>query len=183
MNGEEGYTLVELMVTLLVALVLGALLASIYMAVARRVATWQRAVVLENDAHLMVQRLSTDLLAANQLAFEAERYTWILTDAAGRTTHYRYRGGLLDRNGRRLHDASLEVIDFRLVPSQDETQYAPRRQDGPAGVTRSLLRIALHLSVKNRERTLTFEAAVTLRQPRPWRPLPVPAFGDSTRAR
>lgn len=167
MAEEEGYTLVELMVALVVTLVLGALLASIYVAVTRHVVVWQRAVALENEAHLMVQRLGADLFAAKRFAFEAERRTWMLADADGRTVRYRHRDGRLDRNGCRMHDASLAVIDFRLTALQDEAHDPPL--------------IGLHLSVKNRERTLTFATAVTLRQPRPWRPLP--AFGDSTRAR
>jgi len=80
MKEDDGYTLVELVVALLVMLVLAGFLYSIYLAMTRYVEPWQRTIMVEDQAHLILHRLSADLAYAEQLIHEGNS-TWTLTYA------------------------------------------------------------------------------------------------------
>ena len=167
----EGYTLVELMVTLLVTMVLGGVLFSVYLATTRYVEPWRREIKLEDQVHLIVQRLTADLTYAEQL-IDQQNGTWTLTYPSGRIVHYSYLDSVLTRNSHQMHDASLPVVDFRLVPSRLETQYALRRRDSVVDDERSLIQVQIHLDLQTRERTLATSTTAALRRHRPWYPLP-----------
>jgi type II secretory pathway component PulJ len=167
---NEGYTLVELMVALLVALMLGGVLFSVYLVTTKAVEPWRRAITLEDHVHLIVQRLFVDLAYAEQLIPE-EGEAWTLTYPSGRVVRYSYRDSSLTRNGRRMHEEALAVVVFRLVPSRLETAYALRRRDSALDDARSLVQVEIHLALRSRERTLTLTTTTALRRHRPWHPL------------
>lgn len=168
---NEGYTLVELMVALLVTLMLGGVLFSVYLATTKWVEPWRREITLEDHTHLIVQRLFTDLAYAEQLIYEDDA-SWMLTYPSGRVVRYRYQDSSLRRNGRQMHDQALSVVDFRLVPSRLETAYALRKRDSTLDDERSLVQTEIHLALQSRERTLATKTTVALRRHRPWYPLP-----------
>ncbi len=168
---KQGYTLIELLIALLITLVLGGVLFSIYLASIRYVEPWQREVALENAMHLIVQRLAADLAHAEQLIDEGDD-TWTLTYVSGRNVHYSYHDSVLRRNDRRMHDDLLSAVAFHLVPSRLETQYALRRRDSVQEDERSLVQVQIHLALQSRERTLDVTTTTAMRQHRPWYPLP-----------
>lgn len=169
-QNNEGYTLVELMVALLVTLMLGGVLFSVYLATTKWVEPWRREITLEDHAHLIVQRLFADLAYAEQVIHEDDE-TWTLAYPSGRVVRYSYRDSSLTRNGRRMQDQALSVVDFRLVPSRLETQYALRKRDSAIDDERSLVQAEIHLALQSRERTLVIATTAALRRHRPWYPL------------
>ena len=170
-RGDEGYSLVELMVVLLVTLMLGGVLFSVYLASAKWMEPWRREITLEDHTHLIVQRLARDLTFAEQMKRE-EDATWTLTYPSGRIVQYRYQDNRLRRNGHQMHAPTLLVVDFRLVPSRLETQYALRRRDSRVDDERSLIQVEIHLALESRERALAVATIVAPRRHRPWYPLP-----------
>ena len=166
----EGYTLVELMVALLVTLLLGGVLFSVYLVTTKWVEPWRRTIMLEDQGHLIVQRLSADLAYAEQVILENDA-SWRLTYPSGRVVQYSYRDSSLTRNGRRMHDQALPVVDLRLVPSRLETRYALRKRDSALDDERSLVQVEIHLALQTRERTLALTTVAALRRHRPWFPL------------
>ena len=170
LHEAEGYTLVELMVTLLLTLVLSGALISIYLAATQWVEPWRREITLEDHAHLIVQRLFDDLSFAEQLD-RTEDGAWTLVFPSGRRVRYTYHDTTLARNGQRMHALAVPVTDFRLVPSRIETQYALRRRDTQQDDERSLIQVAVHLALQSPERMLTLTVAVAPRQHRPWHPI------------
>ena len=170
MKEDDGYTLVELMVALLVMLMFGGVLFSVYLATTKWVEPWHREITLEDHAHLIVQRLFADLAYTEQLVYENDE-TWVLTYPSGRVVRYSYRDSSLTRNGRRMHDQALAVVDFRLAPSRLETAYALRKRDSALDDERSLVQAEIHLALQSRERTLALVTTAALRRHRPWYPL------------
>jgi len=168
---NRGYTLIELLISLLIALVLGGVLLSIYLASIQYVEPWHREITLENNVHLIIQRIVADLTHADQLIDEGGG-SWTLTYAAGSTVQYSHRDSVLTRNGQRMHDGSMPAIAFHLVPSRLETQYALRWRDGVQEDEHSLIQVQIHLTLQSRERTLDVTATAAMRQHRPWYPLP-----------
>ncbi len=168
---NQGYTLVELLIALLITLVLGGVLFSVYLSSIRYVEPWRREVSLENHTHLIVQRLATDLAHAEQLIDEGNK-TWTLTFVSGRMVRYSYQDSVLMRNDRRMHDSLLSAVAFHLVPSRLETRYALRRRESVQEDERSLIQVQIHLALQSRERTLDVTTTTAMRQPRPWYPLP-----------
>ena len=122
-------------------------------------------------AHLIMQRLFADLTFAEQLTREQDA-TWTLTYPSGRRVQYSYQDSALTRNGHRMHAANLPVVDFRLIPSRLETQYALRQRDSSIADERSLIQIEIHLALQSRGRTLVGATTVAPRRHRPWYPLP-----------
>lgn len=171
MHDNQGYTLIELLIAMLITLTLGGVLFSVYVTSMRYVEPWRREVLLENHAHLIVQRLAVDLVHAEQLIDEGDK-AWTLTYASGRIVHYSYQDSVLRRNDRRMHDERLAAVAFHLVPSRLETQYALRRRDRVEEDERSLIQVQIHLALQSRERTLDVTTTAAMRQPRPWYPLP-----------
>ena len=171
MQDDEGYTLVELMVALLLTLMLGGVLFALYLSTTTWVEPWRREIALEDDVHLIVQRLTADLTYAEQLTREDDA-TWTLTYPSGSIVRYSYQDRSLMRNGRRMHDAALPAVVFRLVPSRLETRYALRRRDSAMDDERSLVQVEIHLALQSRERTLAVATTAALRRHRPWHPLP-----------
>lgn len=168
---KQGYTLIELLIALLITGVLGGVLFSIYLASVQHVEPWRREVLLENHAHLILQRFATDLAYAEQLIDEGDD-TWTLTYASSRTVHYSYQDSVLRRNGQRMHDDFLSAVAFHLVPSRSETRYALRRRDSAREDERSLVHVQIHLALQSRERTLDVTTTTAMRQQRPWHPWP-----------
>lgn len=168
---NRGYTLVELLVTMLITMVLGGLLFSLYLAASRWVGPWQREIMLEDTMHLIVQRLSADLAYAEQLIFEGDS-AWTLVYPSGHTLRYCYQDRTLTRNDRRMHDTSVSVITFRLKPSRSETQFALRRRDRPRAYGHGPIRVRIRVVLQSRERFFDVSTATTLRRPRPWQLLP-----------
>ena len=117
MKEDDGYTLVELVVALLVMLVLAGFLYSIYLAMTRYVEPWQRTIMVEDQAHLILHRLSADLAYAEQLISEGNG-TWTLIYAGDRAVQYSYRDSTLWRNSRRMHGLDAAAVAFHLVPSR-----------------------------------------------------------------
>ena len=167
---NRGYTLVELLVTMLITMVLGGLLFSLYLAASRWVGPWQREIIVENTMHLIVQRLTTDLAYAEQLVSE-EDSAWVLIYPSGRTIRYRYQGRTLTRDDRRMHDPSVAAVTFRLQLSRPETQFAARRRERPSENGDHPIRIRIHIALQSREQFFGLSTATALRRPRPWHPL------------
>lgn len=167
---NRGYTLVELLVTMLITMVLGGLLVSLYLAANRWVGPWQREIILEDTMHLIVQRLTTDLAYAEQLVSEGDS-AWTLIYPSGRTIRYRYQGRTLTRNDRRMHDTSVSAMTFRLQPSRPETQFALRRRERPRQHEDDPIRVRIRIVLQSREQFFDLLTATVLRRPRPWQPL------------
>lgn len=167
---NRGYTLVELLVTMLITMVLGGLLFSLYLSANRWVEPWQREVILENTMHLIVQRLTTDLAHAEQLVSEGDS-AWALIYPSGRTIHYRYQNFTLTRNDHRMHDTSVSAGTFRLQPSRPETQFALRRRERLRENPFGSIRVRIRIVLQSRGQSLDILTATALRRPRPWQPL------------
>lgn len=162
----DGYTLAEVLVAMLVTMVLVGVLYALYLAVQRWVAPWQQAVALEDDAHVIIQRLAFDLSYAGQLLVEDDG--WTLTYPAGRAVHYRFRDSVLTRNDLRMHGTAVSVVQLQLTPSRSQTQYALRRREQVGMPTNRALHVAIRLALQSRAHTLVVTTAVALRRHRPW---------------
>ena len=155
---------------MLITMVLGGLLFSLYLAASRWVGPWQREIILEDTIHLIVQRLTIDLAYADQLVAEGDS-AWTLVYPSGRTIRYRYRDRTLTRDDRHLHHTSVSAVTFRLQPSTSETQFALRRRERPRENPYGPIRVRIRIVLQSREQFFDILTATALRRPRPWQPL------------
>jgi len=156
---EAGFTLVELSLTIVLAMLLGSLLVSVYLFSMRGFATWRRAVALETEGHVLLYRLTTDLGHAERIeagrAEDGKRF-WAIVHAGKPFVQYRHQDGVLVRNGHRMHGVAFQAA------AVDLTLHA-------AGVRRQ---VYVRVMLVHEGDTLAVATAVTLRRPPPWPPLP-----------
>lgn len=181
-QNTSGYTLAELLVTMLITAVLGGVLFSMYLAVVRWVEPWQRGVMLENTMHVLTQRLAADLTYAEQLLVAADSL-WTLTYPSGRVITYRYRDHVLTRNGRRMHGAGAAVVRVRMTPSRVPMAYALHHREHTLNPAERLDYVGVRITLQSQEHILDVTTGTALRRHRPWQPVPstpLPAGADST---
>lgn len=165
---DAGFTLVEVNVALLVVLTAGGLLLSCYLFAVRWFEDRRQAIAVENDLHLILQRLVLDLAYADQVIPEPDG-AWRLTFASGRSHVYHWQDRMLQRDGLRMHEAGVAVDTFRLVPYGPSTVYSlPVAQVPERDSTRVIVRVQVALAARRHRRRAT--TAVALRQERPWEP-------------
>ena len=169
---DHGFTLVELIVAATVTGTVLLLGAGLYRSVERRVMGWRERVVLENNEHLVMRRLTDDLWRSQQLT-AAPGMGWVLTRPGGDSVVYRLSEAQLYRNGERMHAAGLRVTELTLTPSHPQTRHAPLPAEGESDT----LLVRIRLAMTARRDTMSLESNVALRSRRPWQ---VP--GSSVRA-
>lgn len=168
---EAGYTLVELAVASLLVLLVGSFCFTLFVGAVRWVEPWRREIVLENQAHLAMQRLLTDLAAAEQFVEGEEPGTWLLAYPERAPVEYRWHDGVFTRSGHALLDAELELAALRLTPSRPQMQWALRPPETTGEAMARPPTVEVALTVRSVDRALTLTGTATLRRHRPWRPV------------
>lgn len=160
-EAEGGYTLVELVVGMTLVLLVGGLLGTAYVWAVRWVTQWQEVVRLENNAHLVLQRLVWDLAYAEAVVPGAPGQ-WVIRHAPGQEVRYVHdaAAGVLRRGGVVMHDASLHVGHLDLV-LQERAAHPGETNWHPA-------RVHVALTLRTARRSLALTTAVTLRQRPTW---------------
>ena len=95
-NGEAGFTLVEVLVAMTLALLLGGLALVVLVQTIRGANAWQRRVHAVNAEHRVLRTLSADLRSSSAVWTEAGAASLV---AGSDTTTYRLDQGSLRRNG------------------------------------------------------------------------------------
>lgn len=164
-TAASGFTLVELGVAALVVLLVSSLLWSGYVAAVGWFDRWRQVAVLENNVHLVLQRLTEDLVYADQFAGAGEG-RWYLRRQAGDTVRYRFEAGALWRNGVRMHDRTLRIRELRLVASHADALFARPPESGGAPA----IHVQVYCTVEGPGGIFSGETGVVMRPARPWRP-------------
>ncbi|MCA9173311.1 MAG: prepilin-type N-terminal cleavage/methylation domain-containing protein [Planctomycetales bacterium] len=154
MKEDAGFTLVELLVSMLLALIATTLASSVYLITARLVDGWREGVRLENTFHQTITRLAED--AYDVVAIESRSDATVsLVRADGDTLLYLLQNGVLYRNGRAMNDASFvaHMACRRTVAA-----------DSPA-------RVVVAFSLAGRRRSLAVETVIAQRALVPWLPV------------
>ena len=170
LSSEHGYALIEVIVSLLVMSIIVSVVYNSYLFVSKAVVTWQRNMILQNDLHLITQRLSEDLTYAEQLFFDNDT-TWTIVEASDQTIHYTYHDCTLSRNSIRMHHPDVQITRFYLLPSTDQTEFDPLRLDPQGEDEQSLMQVTFRLDLEGWDLPLTNTTTVALRLHRPWPPL------------
>lgn len=152
-------------------LMLGGFCFTLYLGAMQWVEPWRREVLLENNMHLVLQRLSNDLAGAEQYIIDETPRTWVLTYPSGRVITYQWREGVLTRDGQRMLDAEMRVVGLTFLPSRQNTLWARRRAVAFGEDERNPIKIDLQLVVQSPDRMLSMTTTVALRRHRPWSPL------------
>ncbi|MEZ4702014.1 MAG: prepilin-type N-terminal cleavage/methylation domain-containing protein [Rhodothermales bacterium] len=154
MIDDAGFTLVELLVAMTLAIVVTTLASSTYLFLARTVSVWQEGVHLENTLHATLTRLTEDLYETTDIDRLPDS-TYALVRAAGDTIRYALRNRALYRNGRILTDSTLMAgVVFSVTA----------KPDAPAA-------FEFRLTLSSRRRALASTVRIVQRHPDPWRSL------------
>jgi Tfp pilus assembly protein PilE len=167
---EVGYAMIELVVSFLVMGIVISVVYASYLFVAKAVVVWQRNMILQNDLHLITQRLAEDLTYTEQLSFESDT-AWVLTEASGQIHRYVHRDSTLTRNTVHMHHQDVQVTRFELTPSAGYTEYDPIRMENQGEDEQSLMQITITIDLTGWDTLLTNTTTIALRLSRPWPPL------------
>lgn len=171
MKEEAGYTLAELNVAVLLALLVSGFFFSAYLFASRGIERWQARLGLENTLHLSLRRVVADVRRARTLAFLPGGGVR-LEGPAGDAVIYRLAPDGLRRNGRRMHPEDLVLRTFTLIPLAETPAADPF---SPAGVE-------VHLGFERRGVIRSARTFVTRRGPPPWPLPPHPETAPETNA-
>ena len=170
-NDLAGYTLLELSVAVFITFLVSVLVIKAYVFAMRWISVWRHAVVIENNLHLVMQRISTDFMYAESIYMQGDS-TWEITTRVDHTTYYTFTQKQLYRNDILMHDKSLDMLDFEVRPSMDQRLFALLPNEGILEEQRHPMQATIKLKLGGRHHTKTVITTVTCRQLRPWRPLP-----------
>lgn len=162
MREEHGYTLIELIATLSIMLIAGGLIYAVYLDALRHVHRWQNRMALENQGHLIVNRLTLDLHEGMELERPSESL-WIIRKSDDAHVTYELDGQKLYRDGHLMLDSSLYLSRFEILPRQ-------KKNDASAGANFQET-VALRVVIRTETDSLKLTTKIHLRAPKRWDPL------------
>lgn len=154
---ESGFTLVEAIVAMVLMVLVGGLVVSVYLFGVRSVSSWQSGIDLTNTAHTVHQRLIAELRAAEHVDVSTDSLT-IRFSSEGAANKYPVRDSTLFRNDMDMLGTELSVLEFS--PSITEIEL------DTLGNTRQSIRI--EYAIASRRDTLRRSINTTLRSPHSW---------------
>ena len=112
---EAANTFIELIVTLTIMMIVGSMVYAIYLHSTRSVNRWQKRMALENQTHLLMNRLAMDLRDGADLEHVTNQ-TWLIRKYDQENTVYAYADRRLFRNDEVLQDSTSQVSRFEIDP-------------------------------------------------------------------
>jgi len=151
---EDGFTLVETSVALLVASLAVGLCLGAYVFSVRVVSNWEMQMAYDRARHVVADRLARDALATvtvHPTPTPDGVAGWTLVQTKASTATYLLRGGRLTRNGISLHGEKVRVADFDLRMSSPQKATRPTASSVVSGAE------ALSIRRKRLVAMVTFE--------------------------
>lgn len=103
-----GFTTVELLIAMQMALLLAGFVYAAYFFAARLAANWRQKIALENAAPLCMRTLAQEILLAQQI-MAASDTVLVLKSPRGMIASFAVQNGVLHRNQQPLHSAALQI--------------------------------------------------------------------------
>ena len=160
-SNEDGFTVVEFIIVLLLASILFGAASSIYLFANKWVIRWQSDISLENSAHLMLTALSKDLRRASDLVITSDS-SWVLHSEAGKMTQYVLSDSLVLRNGIKLHREDQKVSAFLI---HQDSLMLPATVDLKSDQHKM---VDVSFQIIHASRKLNIQSSVMMRQPNAW---------------
>lgn len=161
---EAGFTLVEAVVALTLSVIVAGLVGSVYLFAVRAVSEWQDRIDVDDTAHVIHYRLSTDLRRAD--AIHVVTTDSLVLSGPDGVQSYAYRDRTLFRNGVRLTQDPVTIPSFSVRRiATDSTVLL-----GPGPSPDGLRYVAVTVQIARPGATLERTASAALRAPSNWIP-------------
>lgn len=118
---QQGFTLVELVMAMLMVALLGTVIGSVYLYSSRWFDRWQKDLQLENSAHQLMNLLLDDLRYSNRLVPESDSL-WKIEYGDGQTVKYLLNGNRLLRDTSAVLGDDVEVEIFNVSASSTNSE-------------------------------------------------------------
>lgn len=151
---EEGYTLVEILVTLAILSVVLSLVSISFIFVSGRMAAWDNQISFYNNFHIVNDQLYNDLFRAESMAHTDTTLTIDLSSDKNRT--YSWTKG------------ALKINSQLFLADRDSVWISIREQEMEG---EDFNTISYHLLLKNAGRMMEDSAVIRIRKPIKWEPL------------
>ena len=158
---EQGFTLIEFVVVLVVLSVVASLAAGIYVFSTQWVTRWQATIDAENSAHLLAQQVARDVKYAGLIQAYGDSL-WMVRQRNGREVTYRFVDSLVYRNERPVAGDGVSVPSFFI---RVDTLYEEEGQPTSAIVGRF---IVVGVTVKTRHAEVDVHTGIAGRHTEPW---------------
>ena len=153
---NEAYTLIELIVTLSIMLIVSSLMYTIYLGSVRGLDRWQKRISLENQGHLVLIRIASDVRDGISLEHPSDS-TWHILHNDERWT-YRFTNRRLLRGRDTLISAGLQAFEIAIPASNNaHNDFQPP--------------ISIQLALHAKNDSLNLATTIYPRAPFSWAPL------------
>lgn len=125
-SDERGYTIPEIMVSLVVSSLLVSMSLLLYLFAARLTSSWQKHVEAQERADRVIGRIMIDALRADKVSLDGDSLVRIESGFA-RTVRYRWSGEGLLRNEMSVLDSSL--MNVRMLPERNDMEAFARHPE------------------------------------------------------
>lgn len=165
-SSEKGFTSIELLVAISIALGLVGFVYEAYFFTMRMNASWQRKMEVDNTGWICMHRLSRDLIRAEQLSNLSDSSA-TLTNTDHRRIVYSLRNGVLFRNGMRLNHPPVVFQTCRILPipliSKDMSGFMENKTQSKSGDEDVLVQI--EIAYGDGAKTVSLQTVVFPRNP------------------
>ncbi|MEX2345033.1 MAG: prepilin-type N-terminal cleavage/methylation domain-containing protein [Balneolaceae bacterium] len=163
-KGEEGFSLVEVLVVIALTGIVMWLTFAVYLFGQRYFVNWNQNLSLQNELHVIIQGITEDVYRAERIAgFGEEELILKMDDQNERVYHV--KDDTLFRNTRSLPGTSIALAAFRVAAKNNDAKNVSGSDKTETGKV-SLFEISLSLT--NGTDTLSTTRAVHLRKPSNW---------------
>ncbi len=164
-TGRHGFTLIELVVSLLLVSIVMAMVGGVYVFSMRWVNRWQTDLEVENAGHLLMGRITKDLRYADALRVMSDSL-WLVGLPDQRQVKYRYAGSMLYRGEHALLKNDIAVEDFS-IQIEEISRQEHFSHKGESGF------IHVNLVLQMKQSSIRLSSGISRRQHEPWKPIEV----------
>ena len=160
--GDEGYTLVECLIVLVIASIVSGIAAGLYVFASEWAIRWQSSLAVENGAHLLMTRVVRDLRYADRV-FSSGDTAWVIRRRNNPDISYSLADSTIRRNERLMLPEDVRVSGFSIEADSNSSAGNPPAGQKPAG---RLMTVEFDLGTARS--SLVLVSRIGMRQPEPW---------------
>ena len=167
--GQEGYSLVEVLLVLALSGLIAGFAGSVYLFVERSLGDWKQRDRLQAEAQVLLQAISRDLYRAKEIYEISPHSVGLLTDDFNSRV-YSFDSRELMLNEKPLGSAVGDIVAFEVAGKRAPDFFLANQSDH--NHTNGIEFITIKLAIAGKEDTLRLQRSVYLRGPTSWKPIP-----------
>lgn len=122
-----GFTLIEVIVAMTLLVIVAGFVVSVYLFARKAVSDWESGIALYNTAHVVQQRMTTDLRRADRVYVVRPDSVVLMQEVDQTPVTYSFRDSTIYRTGVSMVDSDLRVLSMMSSMAESDSAQKPRR--------------------------------------------------------